>query len=123
MTRTIAFDGRSKWRTVFHITHAAFLPSIREHGLLPCLARRKAKRTWLCDLALIPWALKHVCDTQGWTPHETAMVRVCVPGDFLVRHREGVFWSNVVIPPSLLGASVVGSQYRNKWPHGSVHTA
>jgi len=107
MWNTIEPIGSHRYRTFWHVTHRGNLADIRRRGLLPSLSRRPAKRVWLADLSLIPWALKHVCDTQGWQPRDCAMLRVCLPVDLVHRHREGVYWCNFVIPVAYLGASVL----------------
>lgn len=96
--------GYTKWVTVFHVTHERSVPAIYRMGLDPTLARRPAKRVWLCDLAMLPWAMRHVCATQGWLQSEIRAFRVTLPRDVLVRHREGVYYVHWRIPPKYLGA-------------------
>jgi hypothetical protein len=119
MANTSVFNASRLWTTLYHVTHQANVTSIYLTGLMPCLSRRLVARVWLCDVCLIPWALKHVCDSHGWQYAETAMVRATVPKDCLTRHRQGVFWSNVVIPPEMIGGCSIGSQYRNKWRYAN----
>ena len=72
-----------------------------------------ARRVWLCDLSQLPWAMRHVCATQGWQYSEIKVLRVCLPGDILSRHREGVYYVNFRIPPQRLGATL-SCQYKDK---------
>lgn len=95
-----------KYRTFFHVTHEHSVPAIFKWGLDPHACRRLAKRTWLCDLALLPWAIRHVCACHGWLSGEIAVLRVCLPVDLPIRHRSGVYYVNVRIPPGSLGARV-----------------
>lgn len=104
MSPTFAFDTGRRWKTVFHVTHRSNLPSIYRAGLLPCLSRRPAKRVWLADLELVPWAIRHVCATQQWHPDEVILIRVCVLMGTLIRHRAGIYYSHVVIPAEQIGA-------------------
>lgn len=106
LTRTDASDSYVPWRTVFHVTHEKSLPSIRRWGLDPNHSRRPARRIWLCDLSLLPWAMRHVCAKQGWQYGEIKVLRVCLPGDVLIRHRAGVYYVNFRIPPQNLGATL-----------------
>jgi hypothetical protein len=109
-------DVHVRWKTFWHVTHFANVRSIQSLGLLPARSRRSAKRVWLADLALIPWAMRHVCASQGWDLTETALIRVCLPTDLPVRHRVGVYYYNEVIPPKHIGAATLACKYWNKWP-------
>ncbi len=104
MGKLVSTHGCGKWRTVFHVTHQNSVRSIRRMGLDPCLSRRPAKRVWLCDLALLPWAMRHVCATQGWFTGEVTVLRVTLQQDMLIRHREGVYYVHFRIPPENVGA-------------------
>lgn len=96
----------SQWRTTFHVTHERSLPGIRRFGLDPTLSRRPAKRVWLCDFDKLPWAINHVCTTQGWFTGEIKVLRVTLPRDSLVRHREGIWYVTWRIHPGCVGASL-----------------
>lgn len=95
-----------RWKSFFHVTHEFNVPSILRYGLDPTLATGLAKRTWLCDLSKLPWAIKHVCTHQGWQIGETMAIRVCLPRDLPVRHREGIYYVVSRTPPKYLGASI-----------------
>lgn len=94
----------TRWTTVFHVTHQLAVPSIRKLGILPQRSRRPAKRVWLCDLSQLPWALRHVTETQGWAMSEVAVLRVCLPREVLLHHRTGVHYLKITVPPQFIGA-------------------
>jgi hypothetical protein len=93
-----------RWRSFFHVTHLKNLPGIIRYGLIPDLSPRLTKRSWVCDVDLLPWAIQHVAQTHRWPMSDLRIIRVCVPADILVRHRTGVYWCNFVIPPKNVGA-------------------
>jgi hypothetical protein len=112
---------RLRWRSFFHVTHADNLPAIRKEGLQPHLARGARMRVWLADLAMIPWAINHVCECHGWHRDAVVIIRVSYPIELLTRRTEGVFYTYDVIPPEWIGCSLA-SQRLNKWRHGSVQS-
>lgn len=95
-----------KWRTVYHVTHENCVPTIRERGLDPLVARGLALRVWLCDIELLPWALSHVQTSHRWDKRQLKAIRVTLPSDVLIRHRAGVYYVNFRIPPGNLGATL-----------------
>lgn len=106
ISKPLPSDTYVRYRTVFHVTHQNSLPSIRTWGLDPNHSRRPARRVWLCDIELLPWAMRHVCATQGWLYGDVKVLRVCLPGDVLVRHRAGVYYVTFRIPPRNIGATL-----------------
>jgi hypothetical protein len=95
-----------RWKTFFHVTHEFNEPGIRKFGIDPTLATGLASRVWLCDLPLLPWAIKHVCTHHGWQIGDVKVLRVTLPRDLPVRRREGVYTVNARIPPKYLGFSL-----------------
>jgi len=84
---------------VYHITNVAYLPSIIRRGLAPGMARR-AKRIWACTtVGAVLWAIRHLQDEHGWSPHQMAVTTWSTPREkWCGSGRRGVVWS-----PSAIG--------------------
>jgi len=102
---------RDSWKSLFHVTHEALVPSIRKRGLIPTARNGVRPRVWLAPLERLPWAIGHVAAHHGWDESSLIVLRVAVPSWTLYAVPHGVFCTNKVIPPSQIGSGAVACQY------------